>query len=82
MMDVLATVQMAIFTVKIWFLLVLPNFFFRTATWAALSITKVNLDINPEILMKTNEMLMETLGSGPRPLCTERQLAEMANLKA
>lgn len=46
MMDVLATVQMAIFTVKIWFLLVLPNFFFRTATWAALSITKVNLDIN------------------------------------
>lgn len=70
------------FTLKIWFLLVLPHFFFRTATWATLSITKINLDINPEILMKMKEMLMETLRSGSRPLCMRQQLAEMAILKA
>lgn len=46
-----------------------------------LSITKVNLDINPEILMKTKEMLMETLGSGSRPLCRGQQLTEIDFLK-
>lgn len=38
---------------KIWFPLVSPHFFSKTATWAALFIAKVNLDIKPEILTKT-----------------------------
>lgn len=82
MVDVIASAQVATFTLKIWFFLVPPHFFYRTATWAALSITKANFDINPEILMKTNEMLMETLGSGSRSMCARQQLAEMAILKA
>lgn len=52
MVEVIAAAQMAMFTLKIWFPLVL-NFFSKTATWAALSIAKVNFDIKPEILMKT-----------------------------
>lgn len=52
MVEVIAVAQMAMFILKIWFPLVLPHLFFKTATWAALSIAKINLDIKPEILIK------------------------------
>lgn len=82
MVDVVAAAPLAMFTLKIWFLLVLPHFFFRTATWAALSITKANLDVNSGILIKTMEMLVETLRSGSRPLCIRQWHAEVVILKA
>lgn len=52
MVEVIAVAQMTMFILKIWFPLVLPHLFSKTATWAALSIAKVNLDIKPEILIK------------------------------
>lgn len=82
MVDVVDAALLAVFALKIWFLLVLPHFISRTATWAALSITKANLDVNSEILIKTTKMLMETPGSGSRPLCTRQWLSKMAILKA